>query len=435
MADTLIGQTLGNSIIEEPLGSGGMATVYRARRQANGEIVAVKVILPNLANAAEFVARFRREARLMTSLDHPHILPVYDFGVQDGVIYLVMRLMKSSLSHKIVTGPLSLSSAAGFVEQIASALDYAHSKGIVHRDLKPANVLLDTSGTAYLTDFGIAKWTEETTGLTMTGMIIGTPGYMAPEQWRTEPVDPRTDVYALGVMLYEMLSGEMPFRAETPFSLMYRHLDEPPPAVTLINRRVPRAVDHVIRRAMAKIPSRRYPSAGALAVSLREIVQLQAGTDSDYVTAPDLRIVIDPGQTPASKGTYSGDAETMTVHLPEEEATYLLDEETALLAARELARERAAVRSEAPTLQEEEEATYLLTAEAALETMLETGRETYNSIDVGARTLLARAREAVRGGPDRGRDHLRGGFARTGQTPPRPGRRPVQGAGVLRYFR
>ncbi|MBN1679617.1 MAG: protein kinase [Anaerolineae bacterium] len=375
-ADPLLNQTLGGCAILEQIGEGGMATVYRAQRESDEGIVAVKIIAPKLANAADFAARFRREARLMASLDHPHILPVYDYGTQDNLIYLVMRLLEGgALNKHIAERAFPLEDAVRIVDQIAAALDYAHARGIIHRDLKPANVLMDADGNTYLTDFGIAKWTEETTGLTMTGMLMGTPGYMAPEQWRTEPVDPRTDVYALGVMVFEMLSGKMPFDAETPFSLMYRHLDEPPPAVTKVNARLPKGVDRVIRRAMAKIPDRRYPSAGALALSFRETLDEPVSFTSAWPTLDDQtapHMAADTRRAISRDDTQLDDT-FIQPGTEEREDTFVLerapDDGGTIPPARD-------------------EDTYY--TEVGLE------RETYNAIDVGARTLLSRAREIMR---------------------------------------
>ncbi|MEJ5370339.1 MAG: serine/threonine-protein kinase, partial [Bryobacteraceae bacterium] len=172
------------------------------------------------------------------------------------------------LSDRLRQTPLTLAQVTRFLTQIASALHYAHQRGIVHRDLKPNNVLLDALDNVYLTDFGIAKMLAGTTttaqSLTATGSVMGTPAYMAPEQWRSEPVDARTDIYALGIMLYEMLLGVLPFQADTPFSMMYKHFDAPPPPLRAINPALPPALESVVLRALAKDPADRYPSAQQL---------------------------------------------------------------------------------------------------------------------------------------------------------------------------
>jgi serine/threonine protein kinase len=268
----LSGTRLGPYELRYVIGKGGMATVYRAYQPSVDREVAIKVLATELADDEEFVRRFEREARIIAGMQHPHILTVYDFGREGPHMYLVMRLMTGgSLALELRNGALAPERALKFTRQIASALDYAHQRGIVHRDLKPTNVLLDDSGNAYLTDFGIAKLLGGATvtgGLTVPGQIMGTPTYMAPEQWRAEPVDGRTDVYALGVIVYLMLLGIVPFAAETPHGLMYQHLDMQPPAPHTINPRVPLSVEPVIRKALAKRPEDRYASAGALADDL-----------------------------------------------------------------------------------------------------------------------------------------------------------------------
>lgn len=287
----IIGQKLGNCLIEGRIGKGGMATVYRAIRDEDEVEVAVKVISHDITNTVDFIERFKREGRLMQSLQHQHILPVYEFGTSGELMYIIMKLIEGgSLDTMLSKGRLPLELSLQLLEQIASALQYAHDKGIIHRDLKPGNVLLDLEGNAYLTDFGIAKWKEETAGLTLTGMVMGTPGYMSPEQWRTEPVDQRTDVYALGVMTFKMLTGRLPFHADTPFSLMYKHLDEAPPlAAEYVPSLVP-SIDQVLQRSMAKLPEKRYPSTTHFLAALKDAVEnvradVDVVADSDDATA------------------------------------------------------------------------------------------------------------------------------------------------------
>ncbi len=273
MAD-LIGKRLGQYEIISLLGEGGMATVYRARQSLAGRVqreVAIKVIESRLAQRDEFVARFEREAQTIISLSHAHILKVFDYGQQEDVIYLVMELLSGgSLAERIRRGALPLDTTVRLLDQIADALDFAHSKGIVHRDLKPQNVLLDESGNAFLSDFGIVKLLDETSGLTQSGVAVGTPAYMAPEQWQAGTVDARSDIYSLGVMLFEMLSGHVPFQADTPFHMMHMHIYEPSPSAHGLRPELPPNVDRVLDRALAKNPIDRYQSAGALAKAFKD---------------------------------------------------------------------------------------------------------------------------------------------------------------------
>ncbi len=270
--DSLIGQQLGQYQIIAKLGAGGMATVYRARQASVDRDVAIKVIRVDLMSDENFVARFRNEARLIASLQHLHILKIFDYGNQDNILYIVMELLEGGSLSRLLRkeGGLPLASVTRLLEQISSALDYAHGRGIIHRDLKPDNVLLDQQRNAFLTDFGIAKMLGDTSNRTRTGMVMGTPSYMAPELWQGNPADARTDIYALGVMLYEMLTGVLPFRAETPYQIMHRHIYEAPPPLRAQGLEMPAAIDQVISKALAKNPEHRFSSAGELVEAFRE---------------------------------------------------------------------------------------------------------------------------------------------------------------------
>lgn len=269
--DLLVGKRLGQYEILDKLGSGGMATVYRAKQISVNRDVAVKVIRPDLASTEGFLERFEREAKVIAALSHPYILKVFDYGQDSGYTYIVIELQSGGSLAGLIReyGSLPLDRTLRFASQISQALDYAHGQGVIHRDLKPENVLLDKSQNAFLTDFGIAKLVNSSsTALTQTGMVMGTPSYMAPELWQGLAADARTDVYAFGIMLFNMLTGKMPFRADTPFHLMHLHVSELPPAVSGEIGGIPTAVDGVIGRALAKVREDRYNSAGEMMSAL-----------------------------------------------------------------------------------------------------------------------------------------------------------------------
>ena len=266
----LIGQRIGQYEIIGLLGKGGMASVYRAQQTSMGRQVAVKVIEPRLAETEEFLRRFEREARIVAGLSHLHILKVFDYGQQGTLVYLVMELLEGgSLADSMRRGPLSMDLASRLLDQIASALDYAHRRGILHRDVKPQNVLLDSEGNAHLTDFGIAKIVFETASLTAGGVAMGTPSYMSPEQFQGLPLDSRADIYALGIMLFEMLTGKLPFVANTPAEMGYKHLQAPPPPIRSLRPDLPPGVESVIAKALAKNREQRFSTAAELAAAFK----------------------------------------------------------------------------------------------------------------------------------------------------------------------
>ncbi|CAA9548358.1 MAG: hypothetical protein AVDCRST_MAG88-582, partial [uncultured Thermomicrobiales bacterium] len=257
---------LGSYRLVERIGKGGMGEVYRARHLKLPRDAAVKILSPELVDEADFLARFDREAAAIASLDHPNILPVWDYGEAEGIPYLVMPLMRRSLKDQLANGPLPPREVAAYLRQMADALDYAHAQGIVHRDIKPANMLLNERGHLYLSDFGIAKGLSGGQGLTRAGMSVGTPEYMAPEQARGQ-AEPRSDLYALGVVLYQMLTGRVPYGGTSVVEILIKHVQEPPPLLPLRNLvpPLPPAVEGVIGRALAKNPGERYGSGRALA--------------------------------------------------------------------------------------------------------------------------------------------------------------------------
>ena len=265
---------LGSYRLVERIGKGGMGEVYRAQHLRLGREAAVKVLPIALVEEADFLKRFEREASNVAALDHPNILPVWEYGEVGGAPYLVMPLLRGgSLKERLERGPLPRGEIVGLLGQAAEALDYAHSKGIVHRDVKPANMLLDERGRLYLADFGIAKAMEGQQGLTAAGMGIGTPEYMAPEQARGQ-AEPRSDLYALGIVLYQMLTGQVPYSGTSTVEVLMSHLQEPPPLLPLrnISPPLPAGVEGVIQRALAKDPNQRYQSGHALTEALARLL-------------------------------------------------------------------------------------------------------------------------------------------------------------------
>jgi serine/threonine protein kinase/formylglycine-generating enzyme required for sulfatase activity len=262
---------IGRYEIIDELGRGGMATVYRAHDARFRRDVAIKVLPREFLHDPMFRARFEREAQTIAALEHYAIVPVYDFGEHQGQPYLVMRYMPGgSLTDRIRRGPLSLADVTGIITPIAAALDDAHDAGVIHRDVKPANILFGRSGQAHLTDFGIVKIAEATAQLTGSGMI-GTPAYMAPEMARSGGLTPLVDVYALGVTLYQMLAGRLPFEADTPMGTVLAHITTPIPDIHDFRADLPAEVQTVIERSLAKDPADRYQRAGDLASALRAL--------------------------------------------------------------------------------------------------------------------------------------------------------------------
>lgn len=251
--------------LREELGQGGMATVYRAYDPMFEREVALKILNRESLNDPQTRERFERETKIIARLEHAAIVPVYDVGRDRDQLFFVMRYMAGgSLIERIQKGTLSLAEIAHILQRLGAALDYAHSKGIIHRDLKPGNILFDEFDNAYISDFGIAKLTQGTSKLTSSG-IIGTPTHMSPEQALGEPVDVRSDIYSLGVILFEMLSGKTPFEATTPLGMAYKHATEPAPHIREINPKLPAGVEPIIEKVLAKDREQRYSSGTALA--------------------------------------------------------------------------------------------------------------------------------------------------------------------------
>jgi alpha-glucoside transport system substrate-binding protein len=318
------GRTLGQYEILELIGHGGMANVYRAIQPSMGREVAIKVMPAHFLQDPTFLERFTREVRVIARLQHPRILPVHDFGEYEGMPYIVMAYMPGgTVADRIreMGSGLPLDETARLVGQIAEALDYAHSEGIIHRDFKPSNVLLDKHENAYLADFGIAKVTEATAQLTGSG-IVGTPAYMAPEMAERGGVSPLIDVYALGVTLYQMLTGQLPYDAETPMGILMAHGLRPIPDARAVRPDLSPDTQMVIERAMAKDPTVRYQTAGDLAADL------WAAAESRPISAPTL-----PAAEPTLPAVEPSLSDAATVNVRELEEDVFATEETAAVAA------------------------------------------------------------------------------------------------------
>ncbi len=273
--DDFIGKSFGHYQIIEPLGQGGMATVFKALDTHLDRIVAVKIMMEQGQHSTQYVGRFRREARAMAQLTHPAIVNILDYGDQDGVLYLVMELMPGGTLKQKLGKPMPPEQAARILLPIARGLHYAHQHDIIHRDIKPTNILLTDSGEPMISDFGIAKIMqgEETTGLTTTGAVIGTPEYMAPEQGLGKEIDKRADIYSLGIVFYEMVTGVRPYTANTPLTVLLKHASEPLPPPRQFVPNIPADVERLLYKMLAKNPEDRYSNMEEVIACLEKIAQ------------------------------------------------------------------------------------------------------------------------------------------------------------------
>ncbi len=321
---SLTGKTLGKYQITERLGRGGMAEVYKAYHPQLERYAAVKVLHGFLAEGEDFQARFQREAKAIAALRHPNIVQIYDIDNDDDNYFMVMEFVDGgTLKDRLIqtSGPLAIKEMAHIFREVASALDYAHRHGVLHRDIKPANVLLDGSGRVVLTDFGIARIVSETQ-FTVTGTLVGTPAYMSPEQGKGMPIASPSDIYSLGIILYEMVTGKVPFDADTPLAVIHKHINEPLPSPRTIREDIPRVLEAVIVKALAKEPEDRYQSAAEMVdaaenafldftkVTMAEtLVEPPQPSSISEETKPDLVAAPEPEATIASKATVAMDPE------------------------------------------------------------------------------------------------------------------------------
>ncbi len=267
-----VGENVGPYRIIEQLGQGGMATVYKAFHAALDRYVAIKALHPAFGEDPNFEARFQREARLVARLEHPHIVPIYDYAEHQGRPYLVMKFIEGeTLKARLAQGPLTTAEITNVVESVGAALAYAHQQGILHRDIKPSNVLLGNDGHMWLADFGLARIAQAAESTLSSDMIMGTPQYISPEQAMGDrKLDEGTDIYSFGVMLYELVVGQVPFNADTPFSIIHDHIYSPLPMPRAINPKVPEPVERVLLKALAKERADRYQDVNALVQAFKD---------------------------------------------------------------------------------------------------------------------------------------------------------------------
>jgi serine/threonine protein kinase/Tol biopolymer transport system component len=290
----LIGKTLGQYQIVELIGTGGMASVYRAYQSSLDRSVAIKVLPAQHALTPGYKDRFILEAKAVGQLSHPNILPIYDFGIKGDLSYFVMKYVPDHTLSQLLGKPLPLSRVSHFMNQIAGALDHAHSRGILHRDIKPANILLEGDW-LLLADFGVAKIMETSSGITTTGHIFGSPAYVSPEQAEGDKLDHRTDIYSLGVVLYEMVTGWPPFQDSNPMKVILKHIHELPPAPRSLVPSLPEAVEQVVVKALAKNPADRFNSAQEMVIALQQaIAQPKASSAAGAVAGKIVQQPVKP---------------------------------------------------------------------------------------------------------------------------------------------
>lgn len=318
-----VGDTIGQYRIMDQLGQGGMATVYKAYHANLDRYVAFKVLHPAFKEDPNFLERFKREAQIVARLEHPHIVPVYDYAAHESQPYLVMKFIEGeSLKARLKRQPPTLDETIRLLEIVASALTYAHQHGILHRDIKPSNIMLDREGTPFITDFGLARIAQAGESTLSQDMMLGTPQYISPEQAKgVQNLGPGTDIYSLGVIIYEMVVGRVPFNADTPFAIIHDHIYKPLPLPTHVNPEVPFQVEQVLLKALSKEPDDRYVSAVEMIEAFRNAVKIAGMTElsaaacrpagpSEALTTATTPESVTPAQTPVYMGVPSPVAQT-----------------------------------------------------------------------------------------------------------------------------
>lgn len=297
-----IPEKIGRYIIKAELGRGGMATVYHAHDPLFEREIALKILPREMLHDPQFRSRFEREIKMVASLEHPSIVPVYDVGDEGGQPYFVMRFMTGgSLADLIEKGEFTIQDTAAIIAKVAQGLAFAHRKGIIHRDLKPDNILFDENGEPFISDFGIAKLAEAGSNLTGSG-VIGTPAYMSPEQAQGIEIDAKSDVYGLGVIVYQMISGHQPYSADTPMGVVVKHITEPVPDILKMMPDLPAEIDELIKTSMAKDKNKRYASTIDLAKALNKIAFGDEGNITLSGTTGVQSRINNTTITPSSRG-------------------------------------------------------------------------------------------------------------------------------------
>jgi serine/threonine protein kinase len=308
----LEGQTLGKYRVLESLGRGGMAQVYRGYHPHLDRHVAVKVLRADLVEQDEFLERFRREAHAVSGLRHANIVQVFDFDTQDDLYYMVMELLEGDTlrarlnEYRVAKERMPLDDIARILADILNGLEYAHSEGVIHRDIKPANIMLTKKGQAVLTDFGIAQILGATQ-VTVAGAMMGTLNYMAPEQGLENRCDARSDIYSLGIVLYEMLTGFTPFDADTPLAILMKHLNDPLPLPSKLDPSLPPSFEQIVLKSLSKDPEDRYQSADEMLTAVQNLQQGLSG---------EARPVVSPPEGFAPQVVFSGDSRQQVANRP-----------------------------------------------------------------------------------------------------------------------
>lgn len=324
----LIGKEIGSCLLEKMLGYGGSSAVFLAQQREVEQKVAIKVFLPrstmNLQMRKDFYIRFLREAEAVSNLDHANILPIHSYGEQDGLPYIIMPYMSGGTLREYIKshGFLSLAEAQWFLEQMAAALDYAHEHGCVHCDVKPANILLDGAGNVQLSDFGIVHMMPaeadpahpQQPAAKVSGVLLGTPDYISPEQAMGKPLDGRSDIYSLGITLFFLLAGRPPFKADSTIAMALLHVHEPPPSLSSLRPDISPTIDHVIQKTLAKLPEARYQTAGALSAAFSEAI---ADDSVAHVNGQQqLFLALPNGKTPHEANSNSNAQRTLLNNQP-----------------------------------------------------------------------------------------------------------------------